>query len=317
MQRYLFRRAMALVPTLLGVILLAMLIPRLVPGDVVTLMIGSESIVSPERAQEMRRLLGIGKPLHVEYWDYLRSVLTGDLGASLRTGVPVLPTLLPRLDLSMRLAIFALILGVLVSLPTGILSAALRNSRLDIVVRLGSLLGLSIPNFWLGTLFLLVATVYIPGVFPTVASVTADTSLAEFMRAAFLPALTLALTMTAVLTRLTRSSMLEVLRQDYVAVARAKGLAEGVVLYKHALRNAVIPVTTEIGLQFGLLLGGVILVETVFTYPGLGTLIVRAIEQRDYTILQGALLVIALIFTLTNLLVDIGYGLLDPRIRYE
>lgn len=317
MRRFVFRRVMALIPTMLGIILLAMLIPRLVPGDVVSLMIGAESVVSPERAAEMRRLLGLGKPLHLEYWDYLCGVVRGDLGNSLRTGVPIFPTLLSRLGLSIRLAIFALTLGVMISLPTGILSAALRNSRVDILIRLGSLLGLSIPNFWMGTLFLLVATIYVPGVFPTVASVTAETGFLDFVRAAFLPALTLALTMTAVLTRLTRSSMLEVLRQDYITVARSKGLAERVVLYKHAIRNAMIPVTTEIGLQFGLMLGGVILVETVFTFPGLGTLVVRAIEQRDYTILQGALLAIAVVFTLTNLAVDLGYGLLDPRIRYE
>lgn len=261
--------------------------------------------------------MGLDRPLHVEYWQYIKSLMRGDFGLSLRTGAPVFPLLIHRLRLSLQMSLFACFLGLITSIPIGIVSAAYRNGKLDFFVRIGGLVGLSIPRFWSGTVILLLVTFYFPQVFRTVGSIGLEGGFLEAIRTIFLPALTLAITISAVLARLTRSSMLEVLRKDYIVTAHSKGLSKRVVLYKHALRNAMIPILTETGMQFGLALGGMVLVETVFTYPGLGLLIMRAIEQRDYTLLQGALVLIALVFTLVNLLIDLAYAYLDPRIRYE
>jgi peptide/nickel transport system permease protein len=314
---YTIRRMLAIIPLMLGVVLLTMLLPRLIPGDVVTIMLGSESVVSPQRAQEMRRLLGLDRSIPEQYWDYLTSLAQGDMGRSLRTGQPVAPLIASRFILSLYVSILAVVMGTMVGVSLGILAARYRKTRADLFLRIFNLLGLSIPRFWVATLLLLAATFYLHGVFPTVGSAGPEASFAERLRFAFLPGLTLAIPVSAVLARITQSTMTEVMLQDYITVARAKGLGERIVFYKHALRNSLIPVVTEIGLQAGFIFGGIVEVEVVFSYPGVGLLALNAISQRDYPVLMGVLLVITFLFALINLLVDLSYAWLNPRIRYS
>jgi peptide/nickel transport system permease protein len=314
---YTIRRLLAIIPLLLGVVLITMLLPRLIPGDVVTIMLGSESVVSPQRADEMRRLLGLDRSLPEQYVDYLSSLVRGDMGRSLRTGQPVAPLIAQRFTLSLYVSLLAILMGTVVGVSLGILAARYRKTRADVFLRIFNLLGLSIPRFWVATLLLLAATFYLHGVFPTVGAARADATLIEKLRYAFLPGLTLAIPVSAVLARITQSAMTEVLVQDYIAVARAKGLMERAVFYKHALRNALIPIVTEIGLQAGFIFGGIVEVEVVFSYPGVGLLALNAISQRDYPVLQGVLLTITLLFALINLLVDLSYAWLNPKIRYS
>ena len=315
--RYAARRILMLIPTLLGVLLITLFVPRLIPGDAVSMILGTESVISPERANEMRRLLGLERPIHVQFIEYVAGLARGDFGRSLRTGAPIGPLLLERFSISFALTLYATVIAIAISVPIGVMVSSSRSVWLGLVVRIASLIGLSVPQFWMGTLLLIGATFYFPGVFPTVGAPRIGDGVVAWLQGSLLPAFALSVTMAAVLVRMIRSSMLEVLSQDYVRTAWAKGLTRRVVFFSHALRNAFIPVVTEIGLQFGLILGGAILVETVFTYPGFGLLVMRAIEQRDYPILQGALLLSALLFSLINLAVDMAYALLDPRISYE
>lgn len=317
MLTYIVRRLLAIIPLLLGVVLLTMLLPKLIPGDVVTIMLGSESVVSPQRAQELRRLLGLDKSLPEQYVEYLQRLAQGDLGNSLRTGQPIGPMIAERFALSFYISMLAIVIGAAVGIPLGILAVRMRKARgANLFLRIFNLLGLSIPRFWIGTMFLLAATFYFGGIFPTVGAAKPDASLLERLRYAFLPALTLALPVSAVLARVTQSSLLDVLVQDYITVARAKGVIERRVFSKHALRNGLIPVVTEMGLQAGFIFGGIVEVEVVFSYPGVGLLALNAISQRDYPVLQGVLLIITLLFAVINLLVDLSYAWLNPQIRY-
>ncbi|MEX2541689.1 MAG: ABC transporter permease [Trueperaceae bacterium] len=314
---YTARRFLQLTPLLLGVILVVMLLPRLIPGDVVTIMLGTESVISPERAAEMRTLLGLDRSLPQQYWDYLTDLAQGDLGRSLRTGRPLGPVIADRFLLSANVALLALAMAIIVGIPLGVLGARHRRSRFSVLLQTFNLLGLSLPTFWTGTILLLVATFYFDDVFPTIGSAGAGAPWYEHLRYAFLPSLTLAIPVAAVLARITQSAMIEVLAQDYITVARAKGVAERLVFYKHALRNSLIPVVTELGLQAGLILGGVVTIELVFSYPGIGLLVLTAIGQRDYPILQSVLLIVSFLFFVINFLVDLSYALLNPRITYS
>jgi peptide/nickel transport system permease protein len=307
-------RLIALVPTMLGVGILVFFIVRLIPGDAVDAMLGDAARIDPALAERMRHLFGLDQPLPVQFWNWLTAVLRGDLGVSSRTGTSVTQELLNRLPATLMLAIGALLIGVLIGVPTGVLSASRRNSFTDLAVRVGALLGLSVPNFWLGIVLIYVFGVVLH-VLPAGGYVPLTTSPLESLKDAILPMVTLGVALAGITMRQTRSQMLEVLNEDYVRTARAKGLNQREVTYRHALRNALIPVVTVVGLQLGRLLGGTVIIEQIFQWPGIGQLIVRAIDTRDYPMIQGAVLVLAFFFVMANLLVDILYVFIDPRLR--
>ncbi len=315
MQRYLATRLLALIPVLLGILVVVFLLIRLIPGDAVQLFLGTQVEMTPEQMAELRRFFGVDKPLWAQFVDYLGRVLRGDFGVSLRTARPVLPDILARLPLSFQLATLALVVAVALAVPLGIASAVMRNSALDVMVRVGGLLGLSMPNFWLGAMLILLFSRYLHVSLGQYTPITIN-PLAT-LQSLYLPALALGAAIAAILMRYVRSSLLEVLGQDYVRTARGKGLREQVVLLRHALPNALIPVITVAGFQMGYLLGGTVVIEEIFALPGMGRLVLQAIFQRDYPVVQGVVLVIAFLFVLTNLIVDLLYAWIDPRIRYQ
>lgn len=316
MGRYIAKRLLIAVPVLFGISVVIFLLVRLIPGDIIDVLLGSETALSPVAREQLRKTLGIDQPLYLQYLAWLGGVLHGDLGRSLRTGQPVMTNLLHRLPITFELTLLATLLSLLFSVPLGMISALRRNSRTDFVVRLFGLFGLSLPNFWLATMLILVASVY----FHWSASlifVNFFTNPVENLSQMFLPALSLALALSAVVMRMTRSSMLEVLSQDYIKTARAKGLGERAVLFRHALRTALLPIVTVVGIQIGNLLGGAVVVEQIFGLPGMGSLLLNGIYQRDYPTVQAGVLVLALVFVFANLIVDVLYGFLDPRIQYQ
>ncbi len=315
MFRYLAGRVMAFVPVLLGILTVVFLLIRLIPGDAIQLFLGTQVEMTPAQMAELRHVFGVDKPAWAQYLDYLARLGHGDFGVSLRTARPVLPDILARLPVSFELAVIALAIAVVLAVPLGAVSALFRNSALDVVARVGGLLGLSIPNFWLGTMLILLFSRSSQFVIGQYTSVAADP--VRNLQVMLLPAISLGLAIGAILLRYTRSSLLEVLAQDYIRTARSKGLREALVVARHALPNAFIPVITVIGFQLGYLLGGTVVIEEIYALPGMGRLALNAIVQRDYPIVQGVVLVIAFLFVLTNLLVDILYAWIDPRIRYE
>ena len=314
MQRYLATRLLALIPVLLGILAVVFLLIRLIPGDAVQLFLGTQVEMTPEQMAELRRFFGVDKPIWAQFVDYLGRILRGDFGVSLRTSRPVLPDIVARLPLSFQLAMFALTIALAIAVPLGILSAVTRNSAFDVLTRIGGLLGLSMPNFWLGAMLILVFSRYL------------HVSLGQYvplrqnplgtLESLYLPAIALGSAIAAILMRYIRSSLLEVLGQDYVRTARGKGLRASAVMLRHALPNAMIPVITVVGFQMGYLLGGTVVIEEIFALPGMGRLVLQAIFQRDYPVVQGVVLTIALLFVVTNLVVDLLYAWIDPRIRY-
>jgi peptide/nickel transport system permease protein len=317
MAQYAARRLVQAVFVLFGVSVTVFLMLRLIPGAVVDVVLGLEGSAAPERLAQLRRVFGLDRPLHEQYLTWVRDVLRGDLGRSIRTGRPILPDIVDRLPVTFQLTSLAMGLSLAVAIPLGVVSAIRPNTRLDAVARMLSLLGLSIPSFWIATMLILLVSKYGHGVLPTFGYVPLDRGVIASYKSVLLPSLALAAPNTAIITRMTRSSMLEVLRQEYVVSARAKGLREAAVVVRHALRNALIPVVTIAGVQVGYLLGGSIIVEQVFALPGVGTLILNGIGQRDYPMVQAGVLFVAALFVLVNLVVDLSYGLLDPRIRFE
>ncbi len=315
MLRELTSRLIALVPTMLGVGILVFFIIRLIPGDAVDALFADSASWDPAVAERMRQLFGLDKPLPEQFWNWLSSVLTGDLGISIRTRRPVAQEIMERFPATLMLATGSLFIGVLIAIPAGVLSATRRNSATDLMARLIALVGLSLPNFWLGILLIYIFGVVLH-VLPAGGYVPLTESPLESLKLAILPTVTLGVALAATTMRQTRSQMLEVLGEDYVRTARAKGLAEGPVTYRHALRNALIPVITVVGLQLGRLLGGTVIIEQIFQWPGIGQLIVRAIDTRDYVLVQGAVLVLAFFFIMANLAVDLLYAVVDPRLRH-
>lgn len=316
MTAYLFRRALLAVPTLLGVLVAVFLLIRLVPGDVVTQLIGLESSISPKRVEELRRLFGLDRSLPVQFAEYLGRVVRGDLGRSLRTGLAVGPELLRRFPVTIQLASLGLLFALLIGVPVGVLAAVKRGRAADYVATGFVMLGLSIPSFWLAVLLILLFALRL-GWLPPTGYVPPGESVAGSLRHMVLPAMSLGFVLSAAITRIVRSSLLEVLGRHYIRTARAKGLAESTVVLRHAMRNALIPVVTVVGLQFGTLLGGTVIIEQIFSLPGIGRYALEGINLRDYPVIQGAVLAVALSFVLVNLVVDVCYGYLDPRIRYE
>jgi peptide/nickel transport system permease protein/oligopeptide transport system permease protein len=306
MLTFVVRRLLLTVPVLLGVVFVVMLTIELLPGDAVSLMLGEHA--TPQAVATLRDHLGLDEPLLVRYVRYVARVVTGDLGRSIQQNRPVAEELADAWPATLRLTLAALFLASVIGVSAGIVSAVWPNSLFDTVARLGSLFGLSMPVFWTGLVLIVVFALWLPWL-----PVGGMGSHAHLV----LPAVTLALPSIAMIARMTRSSVLEVLREDYVRTARAKGLRERWVVAKHALRNAFIPILTLLGLQAGQLMGGAVLTETVFAWPGLGRLMVKAIFARDYVLLQGAVLVFALAFVVVNLVVDLSYGALDPRISRQ
>jgi peptide/nickel transport system permease protein len=315
MLRYLAARLALVIPVLLGVSIIIFALLRLLPGDVVDIIIGSEGSATPEVRATIRRLFGLDQPGYVQYLTWIGNVLRGDLGTSLRSSEPVAKLLFQRLPITVELAGLSVLLSLLVAVPLGVLAAVRQNSPWDFTSRIVGLLGLSFPNFWLATMLILVASLGF-GWLPGLLFVPIYENPVENLKQMLLPATSLSLALMAVVMRMTRSAMLEVLGQEYIKTARAKGLADRFVLVRHALKNAMIPVITVVGIQMGQLLGGAVVIEQIFGLPGMGWTLLNGIYQRDYPIVQGAILYLATCFVLVNLLVDLAYAYLDPRIRY-
>lgn len=311
MLKYIIRRLAMLVIVVIGVTLVTFTMIHLAPGDPAELMAiaryGLENL-SEEDIERIRVAEGLDAPIFIQYLRWLGHTVTGDLGRSLVTGDPVQEEILLKLPATFQLALAALVVSLLVAVPAGIISAVKQHSPLDYLTMTGALLGVSMPNFCLGLLLILFFAVKL-GWFP----VYGYGGLSHMI----LPAITLGTGMAAITTRLTRSSMLNVLRQDYITAARSKGLSEGQLIFSHALKNSFIPVITIVGLQIGHLLEGTVIVESIFAWPGLGKLLVDSIFARDFFMIQGCVLLFAVLFVLINLLVDISYVYLDPQIRYE
>jgi peptide/nickel transport system permease protein len=314
--RYLLKRLLSLPPTLLGVSVLTFLFLRLIPGDAIAVRLGTSTALSPEQLAQLRAYFGIDQPLHAQYLGWLGSLLRGDAGYSIRTGQPVAVEIAGRLPVTLELALGAGLVALALGIPLGLVSALRPNSALDLVARGFGLLGLSMPNFWLGTLILLVFARELRWMPNTGGYVDFLQDPAANLRFLLFPAVTLGVAMGAVVMRTMRSALLDVLSADYIRTADAKGLSRAVVIRRHALKNGLIVVVTILGIQVGYLLGGAVVVEEVFAVPGVGRLLLNAITQRDYALVQGGVLVIAVLFVLTNTVVDILYGYLDPRIRY-
>ncbi|MBY6023523.1 peptide ABC transporter permease [Priestia aryabhattai] len=300
---YIFRRLIEVIPVIFGVTLVVFLIMQMVPGDPAVILAGEGA--SKETVAQLRTDLGLDKPLYVQYSDYILSLLQGDMGNSLKNNQPVLQEIMTRLPITIELAFYSIVITIVLGMTAGIISAIKPYSLTDIGVMVIALLGISLPSFWLGLLLIYVFSIKLQ-----LLPVSGWDSILHIL----LPALTLGLGGAAIVARMTRSSMLEVIRQDYIRTARAKGLRGSVIIYKHALRNALIPVITVVGLQFGALLGGTVLVESVFAINGLGRMIVDAIRTRDLPVVQGGVLVASLVFVFVNLLVDISYRFFNKRI---
>ncbi len=300
---FIIRRILQTIPVLLGVVLVVFLIMQMVPGDAATVIAGESA--TKEQVAEVRKQLGLDKPVIVQYFSYLGDVLTGDLGTSVRSNRPVLDEILIRLPVTFELAFWSILVTVFLGLLAGIISATKQYSFSDISLMILALLGVSLPSFWLGLMLILYLGVKIQ-LFPVAGWGT-------FMHV-ILPAITLGTGGAAIVARMTRASMLEVIGLDYIRTAKAKGVRNQIIIYKHALKNAMIPIITVVGLQFGALLGGTVLTETVFAINGLGRLIIDSIRMRDLPLVQGSILIVSIIFVVVNMLVDISYRFFNKRV---
>jgi peptide/nickel transport system permease protein len=313
MREYLLHRLLLLIPTVLGVTFIVFLMMRLIPGDPVTNMMGET--YSAEDAQKLRHELGLDQPLIVQYGKWLVRLLHGDWGRSILSNRPVLPDVLYRLPVSLELLVLSMLVSLLIALPAGIIAAVWPNSWKDYSAMMVAMAGVSIPEFFLGVLLFFIFALTLRW-FPVSGHIALTDNLSANLHHMLLPTIALGLPRAALLTRLVRASMLEVLRLEYVTTARAKGLSAWAVLLKHVLKNALIPTVTVIGLQVGFLIGGAIVVETLFAMPGIGSFGVDAIIKRDYPQVQAFVLVSALVFVVANLSVDLLYSVIDPRIQY-
>jgi peptide/nickel transport system permease protein len=313
MSKYLISRFLATIPVLLGVSLFTFALVRLVPGDPIQIMLGMEA--TGNSAESIRRIYGLDRPWFIQYIEWLGNVLRGDLGTSLRTGLPITESIWQRLPATLELTLLALILGLLIGIPLAILAAQKRGRFTDGFLSALVLLGISMPGFWLATLLVLLFSLQLRWL-PSIGYVPILENLGENFRAMILPAISLGVAFGATTMRFTRSSLLEVLNQEYVRTARAKGLAEKIVVYRHALKNALIPVITVTGIQVGRLLGGTVIIEQIFALPGIGRYVFDAISMRDYPVIQGTVLFFTIVFLAINLIVDALYGIVDPRIKF-
>lgn len=321
-------------PVLLAISLIVFLIMHFAPGDPAALFLGQ--MVTPEDLEKVRGEMGLDDPLHIQYLRFLKDAIKGNLGISYYTKQSVLSELVRLFPATVELAVASMVIALLVGISAGVISALKQNSIFDNVSMVVALGGVSMPVFWVGLILLWIFSLklgwtpisgrlavqidlkQITGLFVIDSIITGNiAALKDSLRHLILPALSLATISMGIIARFTRSSMLEVIRQDYIRTARAKGVSEALVIFKHAFKNALIPVVTVVGLQFGLLLGGAVVTETVFSWPGIGNVIIVSILRRDYPMVQGALLLLALLYVIINLLVDVSYSYLDPRIRYR
>jgi len=304
--RFFIRRLILTLPVLIGVSTLVFSLIHLIPGDPVQTMLGESA--SPRDVTEMRTRLGLDRPLLVQYASFMKGAASGDLGRSLRTNQPVVGEIVQRLPATLELAVASMVVAILIAIPLGILAAVNANTRIDHVATTAALLGISVPNFWLGPLLAIVFSIEL-GWLP----VSGRGTWAHLI----LPALTLGAPLAAVLARMTRASVLEELRELYVLAARSRGVSQTRAVIRHAFRNSLIPVVTIVGLQAGVVLTGAVVTETIFAWPGVGRYLIQSITARDYPAVQGCILFIAIIYVSVNLITDLAYGFLDPRIRYE
>lgn len=313
---YLLRRLLLLIPILFGVSLLVFGLIHAIPGDATLIAIGTDTRITPEQRELVRKSYGLDQPLPVQYAKWMGHVLTGDLGKSLRTRRPLTDELRLRLPVTTQLALMAATMAIGLAIPIGVLAAVKRNSRLDYAATIGTLIGISMPNFLLATILVLIFSFKLKWL-PPIGYVPFREEPINNLKVMLMPSVSLALPLTAVLMRYTRSAVLEALSHDHVQVARAKGLANRAVMTRHVLRNASIPIITVIGIQFATLLGGTVIIESIFGLPGIGRYIYESISTRDYPVVQSVTLVMAAIFVLISLIVDITYAFMDPRLRRE
>ena len=309
MWRYVVKRLLYLIPVIIGVSLLIFVLMDLAPGDIVTMKIGEDALLSDEQIAELYAVYNLDKPLLVRYLDYMKGFLQGDLGTSYTTGEPVLELYLNRLPATLKLAFAAVLVSIIISIPLGILSAMKRGTLTDNTASFGMLLGLSIPNFWLGLVLIIFFSLTLHWL-PT----GGDKGTLDYL---IMPAITHGTALTAQLGRTTRSSMLDVIRQDYLRTVRAKGAGERYVIWRHALKNALIPILTIIGTQLAAALGGSLVTETVFAWPGTGRLLMDSINGRDIPMVTGILIIKTIAMSLIMLIVDLLYAAVDPRIRAQ
>jgi peptide/nickel transport system permease protein len=311
---YLIRRLLLMILTLFGISVIIFVLLRIVPGNIADILFDAAGMVSQTEKQKLEAELGLDKPIVIQYVNWIGGLARGDLGYTYVSEQPALDEILPRIPVTAKLAGLALVFSIMFGVPLGVLSAVRQNTLLDYVLRVISLSGLSLPSFWLGLLILMAFVRYF-GWIPIYTSQPA--SLWDELLLLSIPAAAVGFRASALLMRLTRSSMLEVLRQDYIRTARAKGASQAAVNYRHALRNAVLPIITIIGIEAAFLIGGLIVTETVFNIPGVARFLVEAIRWRDYPVVQNLVMFIAVVVVTVNFVVDMAYAVLDPRIKYE
>ncbi len=314
MQAYIVRRLLALIPTLFFASLIVFVTVRLIPGSVIDLMLAQNPLAAEKDRAAIEAALGLDRPMYIQYFRWAGDVLQGDLGRSLWQDTPVTHELLARMPVTLELALLAMVVSIIVALPIGVYSAIRQDTAGDYVMRSFSILMLAIPSFWLGTLVMVFPSIWW-GWAPELKYTPFFEDPIANLRQMLLPAVILGLSLAAVTMRLMRTTMLEVLRQDYIRTAWAKGLNERLVVARHALRNALIPVVTLLGLEFAAVIGGAVILEMIFVIPGMGSLLLDAVSSRDYPVITGIFLVVGICVMLINLLVDLSYGVLDPKVR--
>ena len=310
---YILRRILAVIPVMLLVAVFVFLLLRLTPGDPAAIIAGD--MATPAQLERIREAMGLNDPLHIQFVTWVGQLLRGDLGVSLISNTPVATMVADRIAPTLSIAVLTIVMSVAIAVPMGVLAAWKHRSMADYAVMTFSVLGFSVPVFVIGYLFILVFSLQL-GWFPVQGYTPLSSGLGGFLSNAFLPALTLSTIYVALIARMTRANLLEVLGEDYIRTARAKGAPERTVLFRHALKNAAVPILTVIGTGFALLIGGVVVTETVFNIPGVGRLTVDAILARDYPVIQAMILLTSFLYVLVNLLIDLSYSLFDPRIRY-
>ncbi|MDZ4311520.1 MAG: ABC transporter permease [Cypionkella sp.] len=310
---YILRRILAVIPVMLLVAVFVFLLLRLTPGDPAAIIAGD--MATPAQLERIREAMGLNQPLHIQFITWVGQLLRGDLGVSLISNTPVLTMVADRIGPTFSIAILTILMSVAMAVPMGVLAAWKHRSAADYAVMTFSVLGFSVPVFVIGYIFILIFSLQL-GWFPVQGFAPIGSGLGAFLSKAFLPALTLSTIYIALIARMTRANMLEVLGEDYIRTARAKGAPERTVLFRHALKNAAVPILTVIGSGFALLIGGVVVTETVFNIPGIGRLTVDAILARDYPVIQAMILLTSFLYVLVNLLIDLSYSFFDPRIRY-
>jgi ABC-type dipeptide/oligopeptide/nickel transport system permease component len=326
MTRYILRRLAQLIPVLLGISVMVFALLHLIPGDPAAIFLGQEA--TPAEIARLRHILGLDEPLLMQFGKFLLRLVHGDLGVSITQNVPVGGLVLKHLPATVELAVTAMVIAIVIAIPLGVISATRKGSVLDLGSLILAQLGVSMPVFWLGMLMITTFALrlhWLPtfGRGPSFSEAFVALAKGDFAAVSstfthiLMPAMAMGLTAAALITRMVRSTMLEVLQQDYVRTARAKGISEFKVIFRHALRNALLPVVTIVGLQFGAMLGGAVVTESIFAWPGVGRLAVEAIGQRDFPVIQGTVLSLALSFSVMNLLVDLSYAYINPKIRYD